>query len=164
MREQAPLPGGSERADRAAVPARGEPAGVAVRQRARAGHEELGGVRRHRAAALDLLRVQAAGVPRRRFVTHLRQRPGEVDRRRPRRGKRARRSVEVLPPRARERQSVRSRDPDRGRAANRKLANRSDKLRHGRAFELDRLVRKTALVEENDLRAVLLVPNDVLGF
>ena len=34
----------------------------------------------------------------------------------------------------------------------------------GLTFKFDHLVGKPALVEEDDLRTVLLVPNDVLGF
>ena len=60
--EQAALGRGAERADRRAVAAGGEPAGVAVRERARPGPEELGGVRGHPPAALDLL-ARAARAP-----------------------------------------------------------------------------------------------------
>ena len=73
--EQAALPGGAERADRGAVAARREAAGVAVRERARAGREELGRVRGHAPAALDLLVVERARALRRRVVAHLRRAP-----------------------------------------------------------------------------------------
>jgi hypothetical protein len=55
-------------------------------------------------------------------------------------------------------------DADRGRAPNRQLTNRVHDVRHRPALELDLLVRQPALVEEDDLRAALLVPNDVFRF
>ena len=59
------LPGRAQRAERRAVAAGGEPARVAVRERARAGREERGRVRGHAAAALDLVLVERARRARR---------------------------------------------------------------------------------------------------
>ena len=70
--------------------------------------------------------------------------------------------VQVLPGLGRQREPVRGRDADRRRAANRHLADRLGDLRRGAALELDLLGRQPTLVEEDDLRAVLLVPNDVV--
>ena len=82
--EQPALGCGAERADRGAVAAGGEAAGVAVRERARPGLEELGGVRGHPPAALDLLVVERARPLGRRVIAHLGERPRKVDRGRPR--------------------------------------------------------------------------------
>ena len=117
---------------------------------------------RHRTAALDLLLVQPARMLGRRIVAHLRERPGKVHRRRPRRSQQRSRSIDVVATCRRKREPVRRGHADRRRAANRELTNRDDELVDGRALELDLLVRQAALVEEDDLRAVLLVPNDVL--
>ena len=163
VREQVTLPGGAERADGAAVATRREPARIAVRQGPRARAEQLGRVHGHRAAAFDLVFVQPAGVRRRGVVPHLRQRPGEVDRSGPRAGERGRGGVDVLAALRGQHEPVGSGDPDRRRAANREPADRGHELGDRRALELDLFVGQPALVEEDDLRAVLLVPNDVLG-
>jgi hypothetical protein len=55
-----------------------------VRERARARTEELGCVRRHPPAALDLLFVERARPLGRRVVAHPGERPRKVDRRGPR--------------------------------------------------------------------------------
>jgi hypothetical protein len=135
-----------------------------MRQRSRASSEELGCVLGHGTTAPDFLFVKSACMRRRRVVTHLLKRPHEVDRGRtgsnePRGG-----FIEVLPTCCRQRERVSRGDANRGRAANRQLANRVDDVRHGAALELDLFVRQPALVEEDDLRAVLLVPNDVSCF
>jgi hypothetical protein len=161
MGEQVALPGRLKRADGAAVAAGGETSGVAMRQRARAGPEQVGRVRGHRLAAVDLLLMQATSTLRRRLVAHLGQRPRQVDRRGPRRRERSRRRVEVVATGGRERETVGGRDADRRRAANRELADRRDELGDRPALQLDFLVGQAPLVEEDDPRAVLLVPNDV---
>jgi hypothetical protein len=95
--EQPTLPRRAERADGASIAARGEAAGVAVGQCARAGREQLRRVGGHPAAPLDLLRVQRACVLRGGIGTHLLERPGEVDRRRAGGGERLGGGVDVLP-------------------------------------------------------------------
>jgi hypothetical protein len=72
--------------------------------------------------------------------------------------------LEVITTRVRQREGVGSGDPDRGRAPNRELSDRHDDVGDRATLQLDLFVRQSALVEENDLRAVLLVPNDVLWF
>ena len=140
-----------------------KPAGVAMRQRASARAEELCRVRRHRAAPFDLVGVQHPGPLDCRLLAHLLERPAQVDSGRTRSRQRRRRRVDVLPTLGRERQPVRRCDADRRRAANRKLADRHHELIDRAALQLDLLVRQPTLVEEDDLRALLLVPNDVVG-
>src|SRR5581483_9804366 len=111
------------------------PAGVAVRECARAGGEELRRVRGHPAAAVDLLLVERAGASRRRVVAH--------------RGER------VAAERG-ERHPVRGGDTDRRRTADRERLDRDDELVDRATTQLDDLVRDTTLVEEDDRRAVLL--------
>ena len=119
-------------------------------------------MRRHASAPLDFLAVQLAralgeislGAP------HLADRPRQVHRRGTGGQQRCRRVFEVLPTRRRERVAVRRGDPDCGGSAD---GQRADRLRDvgGRAaLELDLLVRKPALVEEDD--AVALQPNDLV--
>ena len=126
------LPRRAQRADGRPVAAGGEPAGVAVRQRARPGEEQRRGVRRHRPAALDLLGVDLSrplggiAVPAR----HLRERPGEVDRGRAR-ARRAPRMLRRGPPRARPR--LRSRTPPRSRSPARRARRASGSPRRARA-------------------------------
>src|SRR5436190_8370982 len=116
----------------------------------------------HLAAALDLLGVQLTS-PERSILggTHLPQRPLEIDRGRPRRGEHRRRLVEVLPTRRRERVAVRGRHSDRGRTADCQGANCLGHLARRAAGELDLLVGKLPLIEQDD--RVLLEPNDPLG-
>ena len=163
VREQPALPGGAERSHRGAVAARREAARVAVRQRSGARPEQVGGVRRHPPAAIDLLAVECPRTLRRRVVAQLRERPSEVDRGGPRREEGPLREVDVLTPKRCEREAVAGGDTDRGRAPNRHDADRLRDLVRRRARELDLLVGKPALVEEDDPRAVLLQPHDVLG-
>jgi hypothetical protein len=132
-----------------------------MRQRARPLTEELGCVLGHSTTTPDFLFVESACVRWRRIVTHLLERPHEVDCGRtgsnePRGG-----FIEVIPACGRERECIGRGDADRGRTANRQLANRVHDIRHRAALELDLFVRQPALVEEDDLRAILLVPNDV---
>ena len=107
--------------------------------------------------------MQGARAGRRRVLAHLLQGPGQVDGGGPRGGQRRRGGVEVLAARGGERESVCGCDADGGRAANGKLADRGYQLADGRALQLDDLVREPTLVEEDDPRALLLVPNDVFG-
>ena len=162
--EQAALPGGAKCSDRAAVTAGRQCTGVAMRQRARARAEELGCVLGHGTTTPDFLFMKSPCMRRRRVVTHLLHRPHEVDRGRTRSDELRGGFIEVLPTCCRQRERVRSGDANRGRAANRQLANRLHDVRHRAALELDLFVRQPALVEEDDLRAVLLVPNDVSCF
>jgi hypothetical protein len=115
---------------------------------------------RHRAAALDLLLVQRPSVFGRRLVAHLFQRPGEVHGRGARTRERRRGRIDVLPALSRERNRVRSGDTDCRRATNRKRPDRLDDFGDRAALELDLLVGQPALVEEDDLWAVLLEPDD----
>ena len=64
-------------------------------------------------------------------------------------------------PRRRERVAVGGRDADRRRAADASVADRVRDLRRRAALELDLLVGKPPLVEEDD--AVRLEPDDLLG-
>ena len=153
--EQAALPGGAERADGRAVAAGREPAGVAVGERARAGREQLGGVRGHAPAALDLLAVERAcarsGVGSVRICASAQTRLTAVGR-----DAASTRSASARssPRERREREPVRRRDADRGRAAHRERADRLDQLGGGAALELDLLVRQAPLVEQDDARAL----------
>jgi len=107
--------------------------------------------------------VEGASARGSRVVPHLLERPREIDRGRTRSGKQRRGFVEVLSKRARERERVGRGDTNRRRASNSQLPDRYDDLRNRPALQLDLFVRQPALVEEDDPRAVLLVPNDVLG-
>ena len=60
----------------------------------------------------------------------------------------------------REREPVRGRDADRGRAANRERPNRVGHLRRRGAAQLDLLGRQASLVEQDD--GVRLEANDAL--
>ena len=114
------------------------------------GRKSVGGVRRHPPAALDLLRVDRARPLGRRVVAHPGERPGEVDGGRPRAREDALGLVEVVSAQRREREPVRGRDPDRGRAAHDHRPDRVGHLRRRRAANVDDLLRQPALVEEND--------------
>ena len=160
--EQPALPGGAERADRGAVAAGGEAARVAVRQRARPGGEELGRVRGHPPAAVDLLGVERPRPLGRRVVAHLRERPGQVDRGRARGAEHALGLGEVLAAERREREPVRRGDADRGRAAHDHRPDRLRDLGRGAAGDLDDLAGELPLVEEDDRRAGLVEPRDLL--
>jgi hypothetical protein len=135
-----------------------------MRQRARALTEELGCVLGHGTTTPDFLFMESPCMRRRRVVTHLLQRPHEVDRGRTGSDELRGGFIEVLPTCCSQRKRIGRGDANRGRAANRQLANRLHNVRHGTALELDLFVRQPALVEEDDLRAVLLIPNDVFCF
>ena len=161
--EQATFPGGAQRADRGAVAASGEPAGVAVRERPRPRDEELGGVRGHAAAALDLLSVQRAGALGRRVGAHLLERPEEVDRRGPRGCEVPLGGREIVAAQRGEREPVGGRDADRRRTPNSKRPNRLGDLGRRGADEVDLLVRQPPLVEDDDARRVVLQADDRVG-
>ena len=159
--------GAADGAERRAVAAGRERTGVAVGERSRPARAEgPGGVRRHRAAALDLLAMDAAGplgqecrIGRQRL--ELRDRPRKVDRGRSRGEETCRRGVEVLAASGCERIPHGGCDADRGSAADREGR---DRLRHvaGRAtLEPDRLLGQPPLVEQDD--PILLEPDDLLG-
>jgi hypothetical protein len=114
----------------------------------------------HEAAAIDLLPMYLAR-PRARIngVTRFPDRPGEIDRRRPRGQQEGRGLVEVLPALGGERVPVCGGDADRRRAAHRQRPNRLGNVRGRPAFELDLLVGQAPLVEDDD--AILFQPNDL---
>ena len=160
--EQASLPRRAERADRRSVAARGEPARVAVRERPRAGLEEVCRMRGHPLAALDLFAMQRACPLGRGIVPHVLECPEEVDGGRPRGRKHPLRLREILAAQGRERETVGGCHADRGRAADRELCDRLCHLGGGTALELHLLVREPALVEEEDARRVYIEPHDPL--
>ena len=89
-----------------------------MRERARARLEQRGRMRRHLAAALDLVAVDRLRVLARGIGAHLVERPAEVDGRRPRRAQHALGLDEVLAAGRCEGIAVGGRDADRRRAAN----------------------------------------------
>ena len=118
-------------------------------------------MRAHPPAPIDLGLVQRPRPLRRRIVAHLLERPDEVDGRRPRLGEDAVGGVEVLPALGRQCVAVRGRDPDRRSAAHRERPDRVRDLGRRLAAELDFLVRKPALVEQDDRAG--FQTNDLLG-
>ena len=92
---------------------------------------------------------------------HFVERPGEVDCSRTRCEQRAGGLVEVLADRGGQGVAVGGGNADRRRAANRQVPNRLGNLRGRLALELDLLVGKPALVEEND--AVAFEAEDLFG-
>jgi hypothetical protein len=115
----------------------------------------------HPPAAVDLRLVERARSLRRGIRAHLLERPDEVHGC----GTRVREhpvcSVEVLVACRCERIGVCGGDADRRRAANSERPDRVGDLGRGRAPELDFLVRKPALVEEDDRTG--FQTNDSLG-
>ena len=107
-------------------------------------------MRAHAPAAVDLGLVQGTRPLRRRVAAHLLERPDEVDRRRPRLGQDPVRRVQVLAASGRERVPVRRGDADRRSAAHGERPDRVGHLSGRPAPELDFLVRKPALVEQDD--------------
>ena len=118
-------------------------------------------MRSHALAAIDLGLVQGTSPLGRRVVAHLLERPDEIDGRRPRLGQDSVRRVQVLPALGRERVPVRRGDADRRSAAHRERPDRVGHLGGGLAAELDFLVRKPALVEQDDRTG--FQTNDLLG-
>ena len=115
----------------------------------------------HPAAALDLFAMDLARpLGRVGRGAHLAQGPGEVDRRRPRRGEHALGLGEILTAGSGQRVAVGRGDPDRGRAPHGQRPDRLGDLGGRAALELDLLVRQAPLVEED--RAVPLEPRDLL--
>ena len=95
-----------------------------------------------------------------RFVTHLLERPDEVHRRRPGFGQDAVGGVEILAALGRERVAVRGGDADGRRPAHGERPDRLGDLGRRLAAELELLVRKPALVEQDDRAG--LQTNDAL--
>ena len=93
--------------------------------------------------------VQSASPFGCRFVTHLLERPDEVHRRRPGFRKDSEGGVEVLAALGRERVAVRRGHADGRRAAHGERADRLGDLGRRLAAQLELLVRKPALVEQN---------------
>ena len=148
--EQAALPRRPQRAERRPVAAGREGARVAVRERARPRLEQLGGVRGHPPAALDLVTVDSSRVLGGRFGAHPSSAQPEVDRRRAAVAQHAFGRDEILALRGSERVAVRGRDPDRRRAPDRE---RPDRLRHlggGAALRSTSSSGQAPLVEEDD--------------
>ena len=162
--EQAALPGGAQRADRGAVAAGREAARVAVRERARAGREQLRGVRGHAPAAVDLFAVERArplGVGSSRSCASAQTRFTAVGREAASTRSAATRSS---PRSAASASPYAGGDADRGRAANDHRADRVGDLGRRRAFELDLLVRQPPLVEQDDRGDRLVEPDDAFRF
>jgi hypothetical protein len=159
--EQLALPRRDEGADRASVAAGREPTRVAVRERARAGCDQVGGVRGHRPAPRDLVPMDRARVLGRRVAAHLVERPREIDGGRPRGAQYAVGLVDVLSVRGRMRDPVRGCDADRRRAADHHRADRVGELDRRATGHLDLLVRQPALIEQHD--TVVLEPQDPFG-
>jgi hypothetical protein len=107
-------------------------------------------MRSHAPAAVDLGIVQGASPLGGRVVAHLLERPDEIDRRRPRLGQDPVRSVQVLTAGSREHVSVCGGHADRGSAAHRECPDRVGNVGRRLAAQLDFLVRKPALVEQDD--------------
>ena len=147
--DQTLLPRRAQRADGGAVAAGREPARVAVRQRTRSRAEQRRRVRRHPAAARDLFLVQCACPLGGGISAHLLERPDEVHGRRPRLGEHAVGRIEILPALHGQRVAVRGGDADRRRAAHRERPDRVGDLSGRLAPELDFLVRKPTLIQQD---------------
>ena len=141
VREQSALERGDERANGGAITARREPARVAVRERARPGREQVGRVRRHLPAPLDLGDVDRARVLPRRIAAHLVERPSEVDGRRPRGAQDRVGGGQILTARRCEREAVRRGDADRRRTADDHRPDRVGDLGGRAAPHLDDVFR-----------------------
>ena len=119
-------------------------------------------MRGHAPAAVDLARVDRAGMVRRRIVPHLVERPGEVDCGRPRGTEDGVGRSQIVPVYRGECEPVRRRHPDRGSATDDHRPDRLGDLGGGPAAHLDDLVRQPALVEQDD--GVLLEARDLFRF
>ena len=104
----------------------------------------------HAHAPINFRNVQVAGTPSRGVVPHLLERPDEIDRRRARFGQDTVCGVEVLPALGSQDIAVRSGDPDRRSPAHGERPDRLRDLGRRRAPEVDGLVRKPALIQQDD--------------
>ena len=142
-------------------PVASPPALQCVRARV-AGREQVGRVRRHPPAALDLLLVERARASGVGSSAHLVERPGEVHRRRPR-GARAPRRPRRGPPHARPR--ARARRPQRRRSPARRESPASGSRRRPPrpCAHRARPPRPEAALVEQDDRASSSSANDLFG-
>lgn len=114
----------------------------------------------HAVAAFDLLVVELTGSRGGiGGVTHLSERPGQVHSCRPGRKQHRGSGVQILTTRRGEGIPVRRGDADRRRAPHRHAPDRLGDFSSRTAFELDLLVGKAALVEQDD--AVVLEPQNL---
>ena len=104
----------------------------------------------HALAPINFRYVQSASPFRCRVLTHLIERPDEVHRCRPGFGQNSVGSVEVLAARGRECVPVRRGDADGRRSAHGERPDCLGDLGRRLAAELELLVRKPALVEQDD--------------
>ena len=154
------LPRSAHRAERRSIAAGGEPARVAVREEARSGRHERGGVLTHPPTARDLFLVQCARPLGSGIVAQLVERPAEVDCSRTGGQEHLVRPVQILSVLSRQGEPVARRDADRWSAANGERADGVGDFRRRRAPQLDLLVRQTPLVEHD--HGVVLEANDAL--
>jgi len=104
----------------------------------------------HALAPINFRYVQSAGSLGCRFVPHLLERPDEVHRRRAGVGEESIGRIEVFAALGRQRIAVCRGHADRRRAAHGKRPDRLGDLGCRLAAELELLVRKPALVEQDD--------------
>jgi hypothetical protein len=160
MLKQTAFPGGEQCTDGAAVAARRKTARVAMSECASPRNEQLGGVRGHTPAALDLVGVKTSSALVRRVGTHRVESPGEIDGSRPRCSQHTICSPEILAVGCRQRDPVGGCDTDRRRSAHDHRLDRICDLDCRPAFDLDLVERQAPLVEED--HCVLLEPEDSL--
>ena len=158
--DEAALPRSPNGAERRPEATCCQAARVAMSQDPRARLDEVGRVRGHPPAALDLGFVNRASMVRARIVPHLVECPAQVDRRRACRRELVVGDVEVLVALGRQRVAVRGRDSDRRRPADSQGADCVGDGRRGAEPELDLLVWEAPLVEYDD--GVALEPHDPL--
>ena len=104
----------------------------------------------HALAPINFRHVQSTSPLGCRLVTHLLERPDEVHRRRPSFGKNSVGDIEVLAALGRKRIAVRRRHTDSRRSAHCERADRLGDLGRRFAAKLELLVRKPALVVQDD--------------